>query len=135
MSSQFDKKHPNKFRTRLAALKTDLPAIWLALKDPETPVLAKALAALTIAYALSPIDLIPDWIPVLGYLDDILILPVLIALTVRLIPPNVWARSRESAKGLWQDGKPKKWYYAVPIVAFWAVVVVLVVRAIAAASA
>ncbi len=117
-------------KARAKQLKTDLPAVFLALKRKETPWTAKALAALTIGYALSPIDLIPDFIPVLGYLDDLILLPALVALTIRLIPAEVLASCRAEAEGLWKDGKPKRWYYAIPIVLFWLAILFLVVRAI-----
>jgi len=65
------------FKERAQKLKSDIPAIFLALKDKDTPIIAKILAAVTVAYALSPIDLIPDFIPVLGYLDDLIILPAM----------------------------------------------------------
>ena len=104
---------------RAKQLKIDLPARWLALRHRGTPWYAKALAGLTVGYALSPIDLVPDFIPVLGYLDDVLLLPVLIALTIRLIPPAVLAECRVQSQALWADGKPKRWYYAVPIVLLW----------------
>ncbi len=117
-------------KARAKQLKTDLPAVFLALKRKETPWTAKALAALTIGYALSPIDLIPDFIPVLGYLDDLILLPALVALTIRLIPVEVLASCRAEAEGLWKDGKPKRWYYAIPIVLFWLAILFLVVRAI-----
>lgn len=100
-------------------LKIDLPAVFLTFQDKETPLLAKIFAALTLAYALSPVDLIPDFVPFLGYLDDLLLLPALIALTVHLVPPPLWERNRERAKDMWKDGKPKKWYFAVPIVLLW----------------
>lgn len=116
-------------KARARQLKTDLPAVFLALKRKETPWTAKVLAAVTIGYALSPIDLIPDFIPVLGYLDDLILLPAFVALTIRLIPPEVLAACRAEAEGLWQDGKPKRWYYAIPIVLFWLAIVFLVVRA------
>lgn len=60
-------------KERARKLKNDIPAVFLALKDKETPLLAKVLAGITVAYALSPIDFIPDWIPVLGYLDDVIL--------------------------------------------------------------
>ena len=115
-------------KERAASLKRDIPAVFLALKSKNTPILAKILAAVTVAYALSPIDLIPDFVPVLGYLDDVLLLPALIALTVKLIPPEVLAQCRKQAQGMWQDGRPKKWYYALPIVAVWGLVVVLLIK-------
>lgn len=115
-------------KERAASIKRDIPAVFLALKSKNTPILAKILAAVTVAYALSPIDLIPDFVPVLGYLDDVLLLPALIALTVKLIPPEVLAQCRQQAQGMWQDGRPKKWYYALPIVAVWGLVVVLLIK-------
>lgn len=120
----------SKLRLRARQLKEDIPAVFLALKDPDCPPAARLLAGVTVAYALSPVDLIPDFIPLLGYLDDILILPALVALTVRLIPAPVWQRSRESAAGLWQDGRPKKWYYAIPIVLVWLLLLWLAVKAL-----
>lgn len=106
-------------KERAKQLKVDIPAVYLALRDKETPLLAKVLALITIGYALSPIDLIPDFIPVIGYLDDILLLPVLIALTVKLIPVEVLNRCREESVGLWEDGKPKMWVFVIPIVIIW----------------
>lgn len=117
-------------RARAQKLKIDLPAVFLALGRRDTPLAAKVCAGITVGYALSPIDLIPDFIPVLGYLDDLLLLPLLVALTVRLIPDHIFAECRAQAQGLWQDGKPKHWYYAVPIVLVWLLVVFLVARAI-----
>lgn len=115
------------FKERAKRLKSDIPAIFLALKDADTPIIAKILAAITVAYALSPVDLIPDFIPVLGYLDDLLILPALAALTIKLIPKEKLEECRKKADGLWENGKPKKWYYAMPIVVIWAVVVLGIV--------
>ena len=117
-------------KDRAKQLKTDIPAVFLALKRKETPLGAKVLAALTVGYALSPIDLIPDFIPVLGYLDDLIILPAMVALTVRLIPAEVMATCRAEAEGMWQNGKPKRWYYALPIIFVWLLVVFLIVRAV-----
>jgi uncharacterized membrane protein YkvA (DUF1232 family) len=117
-------------KERAKQLKTDIPAVFIALKRKETPVSAKILAAITIAYALSPIDIIPDFIPVFGYLDDVILLPVLIALTVRLIPKDIFAECRKEAENLWNNGKPKKWYFALPIVVLWLLVVFLIVKSI-----
>lgn len=116
-------------KERASSLKKDIPAVFLALKAKETPVLAKVVAFLTVAYALSPVDLVPDFIPVLGYLDDLLILPALVALTVKLIPKDIFERYRQEAEGMWKDGKPKKWYYAVPIVLLWALIIWMIVKA------
>ncbi len=117
-------------KDRAKQLKTDIPAVFLALKRRETPWGAKVLAALTVGYALSPIDLIPDFIPILGYLDDLIILPAMVALTVRLIPAEVMEECRAEAEGMWQNGKPKRWYYALPIIFVWLLVVFLIVRAV-----
>lgn len=111
-------------------LKTDIPALFLALKDKDTPAIARLLAGITVAYALSPIDLIPDFIPVLGYLDDLILLPALIALTIKFIPKSVIERNRKLSKGLWVNGKPKKWYYAIPIIIFWLVLLILILTVI-----
>lgn len=109
-------------------LKADVPALALALRDEQTPLAAKLLAGLTVAYALSPIDLIPDFIPVLGYLDDLIILPAMVALTLRLVPAEVFERCRTQAEGMWEGGKPKRWRYAVPVLLIWLLVVVCIAR-------
>jgi len=111
-------------------LKKDIPALWLALKHPDTPLSAKILAAITVGYALSPIDLVPDFIPVLGYLDDVILLPFLAYCTMKRIPQAVLEECSRDADGLWQDGKPKKWYYALPIALIWALILRLIVKAI-----
>lgn len=111
-------------------LKADIPALFIAMKKKETPIAAKIVAGLTIAYALSPVDLIPDFIPVLGYLDDVILLPSLAALAIRLIPPEVFDKCREEADGLWVGRKPKKWYFALPIVLLWLLIMYLIIKAI-----
>lgn len=117
-------------KERAFHLKRDIPAVYLCLKSRETPLSAKIFAALAVAYALSPVDLIPDFIPVLGYLDDLLILPVLVALAVRFIPKETFHRCQAEAAQLWKDRGPKRWYYAVPIVLFWLLLFWLILRAI-----
>jgi uncharacterized membrane protein YkvA (DUF1232 family) len=87
-----------RLKTRAGALKTEIYALYLAARDPLTPWYARALVLLVVAYALSPIDLIPDFIPVLGYLDDVLIVPAGIALALKLIPRAVIDRAREQAR-------------------------------------
>lgn len=117
-------------KERAGKLKTDLPALFLALKDRETPMLAKVLAGITVAYALSPVDLIPDFIPVLGYLDDVILLPTLIVITVKLIPTPVLEICKAQSEGMWKNGKPKKWVYAIPIVLIWLVIIAVLIKAI-----
>lgn len=94
-------------KKRARQLKQDLPIIYLVWKDRDTPVLAKALAAMTAVYALSPIDLIPDFIPVLGLLDDVILLPALIVLTCKLIPDEIWERNRWLCEEI-QEKKQRK---------------------------
>lgn len=113
-------------KERAQCLKREIPAVFLALKSDKTPAMAKFLAGVSVVLALSPIDLIPDFIPVLGYLDDILLLPGLIALTLKLIPPEVLETCRQQAEGLWETERPKKWYFALPIAVIWVLVVWLV---------
>lgn len=121
-----------KLKDRVTRLMQEIPVIYLALRHPRTPASAKVLAVLTLAYALSPIDLIPDFIPVLGYLDELIILPVLIAWTIRGIPHEVIEECRREAVDLWPDGGPKLWYLAVPIILFWIAFIGLLLRALIA---
>ncbi|GHS98144.1 hypothetical protein AGMMS50276_19420 [Synergistales bacterium] len=117
-------------KDRARKLKTDIPAVFIAMKRKETPWYAKVLAGIAIAYALSPIDLIPDFIPVLGLLDDVILLPVIIAAAVKLIPKDVFADCRMQSAEIWSGGKPKKWIYALPIIVFWLLIVFIIVKAI-----
>lgn len=117
-------------KERAKRLKTDIPTIFLALKDKDTPMIAKVFAVITVVYALSPIDLVPDFIPVLGYLDDIILLPAFVALTLRFIPKEVLERNRRLSEGLWKNGKPKKWYYGIPIVLVWLLIIWCIVKVV-----
>ena len=113
-------------KERAKKLKSEIPAVFIALKDHDTPMIAKIFAGITVGYALSPVDLIPDFIPVLGYLDDIILLPALVAVTIKCIPDEVWQRSRVRAVEIWREGRPKKWYYAIPVVVIWGLLIWLV---------
>lgn len=116
-------------KQRAKQLKTDIPAVGIALGKKETPMIAKALAGLTIAYAFSPIDLIPDFIPVLGYLDDIILLPGLVALTIHFIPKDIFEQCRKIAQV--NKNQPKhNWYFAIPILLFWLIILLLLIKAI-----
>lgn len=117
-------------RERARKLKTDIPAVFLVLKDGGTPMRAKLCAGIAVAYALSPIDLVPDFIPVLGYLDDVILLPALVALAVAFVPDEVMGRCRAEAEALQAEGVSKKWYYAIPVVLVWALIGWMIVRAI-----
>jgi len=114
------------WKERGKKLKTDIPAVFLALKEKRTPWYAKIIASVVVVYALSPVDLIPDFVPVLGYLDDLILLPTLIAWCVKCIPGEVLDDCRTRARGLWGNGNPEKWYYAIPFVLIWLVLIVLI---------
>jgi uncharacterized membrane protein YkvA (DUF1232 family) len=108
-------------KRRAGELKAQLLTLWFCRSHPDTPLAAKVLAALVLAYAFSPIDLIPDFVPILGYLDDLVLLPLGIYLLLRLIPAHVLAESRRQAD-LWiaeQKGRPRNWWAAIAIVAVW----------------
>jgi len=120
-----------KIKERAEKLKTDIPAIFIALKKKETPIIAKIFAALTVISALSPIDLIPDFIPVLGFIDDIIILPILIAITVKFIPNEIFIQCRIESENFWNSGKPKEWYYAIPIIMIWLILIYFLIIFIA----
>lgn len=115
-------------KTKVASIKVYIPALFIALKKKETPWLAKALAAITVGYALSPIDFIPDFIPILGYVDDLLILPILIALTIRFIPKDTMEICKMEAEDIWKTGLPVNWYFALPIITIWIILVIVVIK-------
>lgn len=114
-------------KEKLKKLRENITRIYISMKSTETPWYAKAIGWITLVYALSPVDLIPDFIPILGYLDDLVILPVLAYITIKLIPKKVWENSLEQSKTLWENGKPKKWYYAIPFVLIWLFILYLII--------
>jgi uncharacterized membrane protein YkvA (DUF1232 family) len=87
-----------RLQTKAAAIRADTYALYLASRDPRVPWYAKAVAGLVVAYALSPLDLIPDFIPVLGYLDDLILIPLGLALALKVIPPAVLEEHRATAR-------------------------------------
>lgn len=103
------------------ALKKETYALYLAYRHPDTPWYAKVWLACVIGYALSPIDLIPDFIPVIGYLDDAILVPLGIALAVRMIPAHVMAECRGKSAEAFQDGRSLARKAAVVIIAIWLV--------------
>jgi uncharacterized membrane protein YkvA (DUF1232 family) len=119
-----------RLKARARAMKREVYAIYLAARDPETPWYAKILAAGIAAYALSPIDLIPDFIPVLGYLDDLLIVPAGIALVLRLVPAPVMDRCRARAEAELAGKKLVSKGAAVAVVALWLLAAALVLLAV-----
>lgn len=104
-------------------LKGDVIALYFALKHPATPLYAKVAAAIVVGYALSPIDLVPDFVPVLGYLDEVILLPLGIALAIKLIPVDVLTACREKARTDPPAMKPKIWIAAYVIVFLWLAVI------------
>ena len=100
-------------------VKSDILALYLAVKHVRTPLYAKVLAAIVVGYALSPIDLIPDFIPVLGYIDDIILLPLGIALVIKLLPSDVLKQCREEARTHSSVMRPKIWLAAYVIIMLW----------------
>lgn len=105
------------------ALKREVVALWIAARDPRMPVSARIVAAMVAAYALSPIDLIPDFIPVLGVLDDRLIVPLGILLAVRLIPPALMAEFRHQTEA--RHDRPRSRTAAGVIIAIWVLALLL----------
>jgi uncharacterized membrane protein YkvA (DUF1232 family) len=106
---------------RAAELKAQVLTLWFCRRHPRTPWTAKAMAALVVAYALSPIDLVPDFIPVLGYVDELILLPLGVYVTLRLIPPDVVAEARRDAD-VWlaeRHTRPKNYWAAAFIVLAW----------------
>jgi uncharacterized membrane protein YkvA (DUF1232 family) len=122
------------WKRRVTQLKTETYAIYLASRDPRVPWYAKGLIALVVAHTFSPIDLIPDFIPILGYLDDLVIAPLGIALALRMIPQDVLAESRQKAQVIVDRDKSTNWAAAAVVVAIWLLVaalgIAIIVRAI-----
>ncbi len=113
-------------KNRAKKLKLEIITLYYAYKNSKTPILAKMIVLITLAYALSPIDLIPDFIPILGYLDDLIILPALIALSIKLIPKEILVVSRE--KAIEEPLKLKKnWFSGIVFILIWIGLIILVV--------
>lgn len=112
------------------ALMTEVPAAAFAIGHKDTPRLAKILCAAAVGYALSPIDLIPDFIPVIGYLDDLIIVPGLIYMALKLIPPEVMEECREKARYMQDFESHKKWYYGIPIILIWLIIIGVMAAAV-----
>jgi len=113
---------PARLKVWAKELKRDVVALWIAARDPRTPWHAKIAAAAVAAYALSPIDLIPDFVPVLGYLDDLVIVPLGIALAIRLVPKDLMAEYRREAAR--REGRPRSLAGAAVIALLWFIALV-----------
>ena len=122
------------WKGRVRQLKAETYALYLAYKDPRVPWYARLFVICVVAYAFSPIDLIPDPIPVLGYLDDLILIPLGIILARKMIPQDVLAECREKAQTAMREDKPTNWVAGGVIIAIWlllaALAISLTVRAI-----
>jgi uncharacterized membrane protein YkvA (DUF1232 family) len=116
-----------RWKARIRSLKTEVRALFLACRDPRVPWQAKLVAAIVVAYALSPIDLIPDFIPVLGYLDDLILLPLGILLAIRMIPSEVMEDCRARAGDALPGTRAVAFIGATVVVVLWIAVIVAVV--------
>jgi len=115
-------------RKKAKDLKQEVHALYLASRDPRTPFLCKFLVAIIIAYALSPIDLIPDFIPVLGYLDDLILIPLGIGLAIKMIPNTIMVECREKAKLTTENRNPTNWIAGIIIVFIWVTLTALFIH-------
>ena len=115
------------WKQRVRRLEEETTALYLAARDPRTPWYAKWLVAAIVAYALSPIDLIPDFVPLLGYLDDLILIPLGIVLAVRLVPPPVLAECRARARESMEGGRRASRAAAAVIVAIWIVIAIVTI--------
>ena len=112
-----------KLKIKIKKLKKEVGALYLAYKRPDVPIYAKLVSILVVGYALSPIDLIPDFIPVLGYLDDLILVPLGIALAIKLIPKNIMDECRQQSENMYSEGKPKNWIFAGIIICIWILII------------
>jgi uncharacterized membrane protein YkvA (DUF1232 family) len=115
----------NRFKNWVKKIKTEVIALYVATKDPRTPWFAKLFAVMVVAYFFSPIDLIPDFIPVLGYLDDLILVPLGIAIALKMIPDNVLEDSRIKAQAKISEGKPVSRIAAMIIILIWLSIAVI----------
>lgn len=115
--------HLDKLKAKAKVLKRDIMAVYIACKRPEIPWYVKLLAIIIIGYALSPIDLIPDFIPVLGYIDDLVLLPLGIGLLVKLIPNEVLEVCRHEAEEKYEGKRPDNWISGIIIIMIWVAVI------------
>ena len=109
-------------KLKVKKLKKEIGALYLAYKRRDVPWYTKLVIVLVVGYALSPIDLIPDFIPVVGYLDDLVLLPIGIALAIRLIPRDIMNECREQSENIFKEGKPKNWVAGAIIILIWIVI-------------
>jgi len=117
-----------RLKQRARNLKAETYALYLAARDPRTPWYAKVLIACIVAYAFSPIDLIPDFVPVLGYLDDLVLIPMGVALALKLVPSHVLAECRSRARETIHNRKPRNWIAGAEIIVIWVLAAALCIK-------
>jgi uncharacterized membrane protein YkvA (DUF1232 family) len=116
----------NRLKEKAKKIAQDLSTLYIAYKRKDVPIIAKIIIA--IVYALSPIDLIPDFIPALGCLDDLIILLLLIYASIKIIPKKILEECKEEAREMKMDGKNKKWYYGMPVIIIWLIIGTIIVK-------
>jgi uncharacterized membrane protein YkvA (DUF1232 family) len=124
----------DRLKRRAHALEREAYALYLASRDPRVPWYAKAFLGLVAAHTFSPIDLIPDFIPVLGYLDDLVVTPLGIALAIKMIPPEVMAEARRQSEEFFQQGRPVSRTGAIVVIAVWLIIIIAVIGFIVRAA-
>jgi uncharacterized membrane protein YkvA (DUF1232 family) len=113
------RKYIEKWKQQARQLKLEIYALYLAYQDPRVSWIARVVVACVVGYALSPIDLIPDFIPIVGYLDDLILIPLGIKLALSMIPVSVMNDSREKARGMLGQDQPVNWAAAIVIILVW----------------
>lgn len=117
-----------RLKDKARIIKRELMALYYAYKHPKVPWFAKAFTALIIGYALSPIDLVPDFIPILGYLDDLILIPIGITIAVKMIPREVMEECRRNAAGIDKNSLGKSWIAGGIIIIIWIALIIVLIR-------
>lgn len=110
-------------KAKAKKLKKEIAVLYLAYKRKDVPWYAKLVAIIVVGYALSPIDLIPDFIPILGYVDDLILVPAGVILAIKLIPKDIMDECRQQSENVFKDGKPKNWVSGGLIILIWVVLI------------
>lgn len=120
-------KFIEQWKQQARQLKVEVYALYLAYRDPRVPWYARIFAACVVAYAFSPIDLIPDPIPILGYLDDLILIPLGVKAALAMIPAEIMTESRKKAQGLIHQNNPINWIAAAVIIAIWILLATVII--------
>ena len=116
-----------RWKSKVKLLKAETYALYLAYRDPRVPWYSKAFIALVVGYAFSPIDLIPDFLPILGHLDDLILVPIGITIALKMIPNEVMEGCRIDAREALENGRPTNWAAAIVIVGIWLLLVTMLI--------